>query len=1309
MPYREVYIVDGDNSRWETIYEPDPPAAKPKPAAAVKPTTTTTAAKTTTAPASSFVLGQSNLPGIETRYLDLGESTVPQYFVAGTNIQVDAPTYFEDYFQGPLTESSVPTLVQGNTGIYDEKKGGSYVYSPDGKYIGFVEGKRDGSLFGFLKDVVKETAPIWSAALTGGAAGSSLGASILPSASAATQTALGNAILQGASSEAQGGDFLKGALSSAVGSTVGNVVTPELSAATGSNALANALTSGSVAKLQGGDFLQGAIQGGISGLTQDAKLALADQYINSANSGVGYDPATLPTELDVIDAYPELAPLPENLTQGVTDILNYAANAPSIQLAAGPNYVGDLSGVQYDPNYVSDSGTGAYRLEIGGTGDQQGAAPSPITVPTQEQAQLNIEDLINQLEPYLSQNPTLDDIQSIISQQNFATPQDIQTAINSINIPRGLSESDVQNIVSNAFATNPTLNASDVQSIVNSAVSQIPAGLTAQDVTSILGQQNFATPQDIQTAISSISIPKGISQADVQNIVSNALTNNPGLTAKDVQSIVDSAVSRIPAGLTAQDVTSIIGKQNFATPEDIRTAINGINIPKGLSEQDVQGIVSNAFANNPSLTSEQVSQIVNGAISQIPAGLTSSDVQSIVGSAISKLPAAPTQQDIINIIGQQNFATPQDIQKAIAGIQFPAGMTPTDVQNIVSEAFQNNPGITATEVQGIVQGALNNLPPGLSSDDVKNIVTDAVANIPKAPTEQDIINIIGGQGLASTAQLSQQGKSLMDALQAQGIDYQTALNQALSAQASNFQGQLTDVQAGLGSQISNLSQQTQQQLAQQSTQTQQQFQNLSDAQKAQANALVNQGTSLTNAINQVQTGLGQQIASLSQQTQEQLAQQNATTQQQFSGLSAAQQAQADALVKQGSTLTNAINQVQAGLGQQITSLSQQTQSQLAQQSLQTQEQFNSLTAAQKAQADALVNQGASLNSALSQVQSGLQSQIGGVQAGLESQLSAQGKQFMNALQAQGIDYQTALNQAVTAQSNQFSTSIQDVVNQIGNVQTGLETQLNQQGKDFMDYLQQQGFDYETSLNEALQAQKDEFGTALNKTTEDLLKELASSGSGLQTQFETGLQGLADQLGITQQELINQLNQTQESFGSEIGNLKNQFTSFDEANAQRYADLIKTVGLVGSGLGALQSTFNTFRDQNTPKQFEIVAPPSDWKSPTYGLPATNTAPFAPSAPLDFGSRQLLQGTQFARPAPAPYQMPYDLSNVVNTLNYESVPFVQQPIQQPTFAGFANQPTSNVGVNDIIGGLNGKPVSIADIISNIQGQYGQKAAS
>ena len=844
-----------------------------------------------------------------------------------------------------------------------------YVYDTQGQLLRTQNTDRS---FG---EQLAPLASIAAMALSAGGAGTLLGGMLAPTAQAATQAALGGALLGGGMTALTGGnssDILTSAIRGGIPAAIAPV-TGAVSEAVGSQALGNAIVSGALAQAQGGDFLQGAIMGGLSGAARDATTNQVNQYLNTVEPGIPYDAATSPTELDVIQAFPELAPPSENLTQGVTDILNYAANAPSVQLAAAPNYVGELSGVPYDPNYVSDSGTGAYRLEIVGTGE--GTAPSLTTVPTQEQAQIDIEDLINQLEPYLAQNPTLEDIQSIIGQQNFATPQDIQTAINSIDIPQGLSEQDVQSIVSNAFA------------------------------------------------------------------------NNPGLTANDVQSIVDSAVSQIPAGLTAQDVTNILGQQNFATPDDIRTAISGIQFPENMTPEDVQNIVSEAFQNNPGITATDVQGIVQGALNNLPPGLSSDDVRNIVTDAVSNIPSAPTEQDIINIISGQNFATPEDIQTAIAGINFPVGMTSDDVQNIVSDAFRQNPGITSTEVQDIVQGAINNLPQGLSSEDVRNIVTDAVSNIPAAPTEQDIIDIIGGQGLAT------------------------------------------------GQDLSNL-------------------------------------------------------------------------------------------------------------------------------------------------------------------------------------------------------------------ANELGLTQQELFNQIGGVQTNLEAQLGQQGRDFMDYLQQQGFDYETALNEAIAAQQDQFGTALNQTTEDLLNEIAASGSGLQQEFQTGLQGLADQLGITQQELIDQLNQASESFGTQVSGLQEQFTNLGTSNAQQFSDLMKTVGLLGTGLGALQSTFNSAQEASLPRQFEIVAPPSEWQSPTYNLPSAGQVPFTPSAPIDFGSPELLQGTQFARPAAQPFQMPYDLSNVVNTLNFQSVPFVQQPMAQ-SFTGLANQPTA--GVNNIIGNLNGAPVSIADIISNIQGQYGQKAAS
>ena len=127
---------------------------------------------------------------------------------------------------------------------------------------------------------------------------------------------------------------------------------------------------------------------------------------------------------------------------------------------------------------------------------------------------------------------------------------------------------------------------------------------------------------------------------------------------------------------------------------------------------------------------------------------------------------------------------------------------------------------------------------------------------------------------------------------------------------------------------------------------------------------------------------------------------------------------------------------------------------------------------------------------------------------------------------------------------------------------------------------------------------------------------------------------------------------------------------------------------------------------TPEQtgFPILPIPGDWRSPTY-----NQA-FTPSAPIDFGTSALLAGTQWENLPQFQEEQPYSLSNLINTLNYQSVPFVQQQYQMPEQTLNVNdvvsqyRTTPTVGTRDIIGNLGGKPVSIADIISGIQSQYG-----
>lgn len=191
-------------------------------------------------------------------------------------------------------------------------------------------GPRTGS--GDLGDFLLNAATIVSTPFIPGVA-SAIGAAAAPAANAAVQTAIGNALIQGTIAEAAGGDFLQGALTSGAGAALGTVastISSAVSEAVGSNALGQALTSGALAEATGGDFLQGAVQGGLSGAINDAKLAAAEDYINSIAPGTSYE-ADLPTSQDVLDVI--AAEQPSYQVSDTTFTPDYSLNigAPVIQ------------------------------------------------------------------------------------------------------------------------------------------------------------------------------------------------------------------------------------------------------------------------------------------------------------------------------------------------------------------------------------------------------------------------------------------------------------------------------------------------------------------------------------------------------------------------------------------------------------------------------------------------------------------------------------------------------------------------------------------------------------------------------------------------------------------------------------------------------------------------------------------------------------------------------------------------------------------------------------------------------------------
>ena len=128
----------------------------------------------------------------------------------------------------------------------------------------------------------------------GTAIGSALGAT------GAAATAIGNAVIGGSLSEASGGDFLQGALSSGLSSAIGQTVSPAISEAVGGGRLGAAIgqgvTSAGIAELQGGDAGQAALLGAVSGaanyvppdLGMNSPLTMAQIESGLGTEGYGY-------------------------------------------------------------------------------------------------------------------------------------------------------------------------------------------------------------------------------------------------------------------------------------------------------------------------------------------------------------------------------------------------------------------------------------------------------------------------------------------------------------------------------------------------------------------------------------------------------------------------------------------------------------------------------------------------------------------------------------------------------------------------------------------------------------------------------------------------------------------------------------------------------------------------------------------------------------------------------------------------------------------------------------------------------------
>jgi hypothetical protein len=135
-------------------------------------------------------------------------------------------------------------------------------------------------------------------------------------------------------------DIAKSAAMAYVGGEIVNGVSPEISSAlqnTGldqsvANVAGKSITSGLLSEAQGGDFLTGAVGGAISGAANEAKLAAADEYLRGLPVD-RYVDSTLPTEQIVLDAIAAEQP---DFYQDIQQSPNINEIIADIESALGP-------------------------------------------------------------------------------------------------------------------------------------------------------------------------------------------------------------------------------------------------------------------------------------------------------------------------------------------------------------------------------------------------------------------------------------------------------------------------------------------------------------------------------------------------------------------------------------------------------------------------------------------------------------------------------------------------------------------------------------------------------------------------------------------------------------------------------------------------------------------------------------------------------------------------------------------------------------------------------------------------------------
>jgi len=294
----------------------------------------------------------------------------------------------------------------------------------------------------------------------------------------------------------------------------------------------------------------------------------------------------------------------------------------------------------------------------------------------------------------------------------------------------------------------------------------------------------------------------------------------------------------------------------LTTPTEPATPPSG-----GVNAADVQKIIEDALAQNPSITADDVQAIVRDAVNTIP-NLTADQVREIVGTELQTLPAG---------------VTPEGLDEAIIGVKSNVDETRKALEDAIRAA------------QDI----------GLEGDAALQAAIDSVA-AQQQTNASDILSRLGNTEQALRDEFATEISDLEETTRNQ-YNALTDVQRAMADTLANQGVTLADA-------IAVAKEQTQTQIDELSEDVQAKFNSLTDDQKALANDLQQQGVDLNTAIETAKTQTQEQITNLGVEVDariNQLMQQGQTyqqaTQQAFTEVNAKNRQLSDLIGTQGRT------------------------------------------------------------------------------------------------------------------------------------------------------------------------------------------------------------------------------------------------------------------------------------------------------------------------------------------------------------------------------------------------------------------------